>query len=107
VKYGDWTGHTLDQIDPTLWLTDPTFAPPGGESLIAARQRAGAWLDTQAGQTLIAVAHTTIVRAALAHALDLPPDGIWRLDIAPLTALRLTHRAGRWHLHLTPPAPIR
>ena len=89
------------------WLTDPGFAPPGGESLTAVRDRAGAWLDAQAGRTLVAVAHATVVRAALAHALDLPADGIWRLDVAPLAALRLTHRAGRWHLRLAPPAPTR
>lgn len=107
VTYGDWTGRTLHQVDPTGWLTDPDFTPPGGESLTTVRHRAGAWLDAHAGQTLVAVAHTTIVRAALAHALDLPADGIWRLDIAPLTALALTHRAGRWHLRLAPPAPTR
>jgi broad specificity phosphatase PhoE len=101
VDYGDWTGRTLDQIDPAAWLTDPDFTPPGGESLAALRRRAGTWLDAQAGRTLVAVAHTTVVRAALAHALDLPADGIWRLDIAPLAALDLTHRAGRWHLRLT------
>jgi broad specificity phosphatase PhoE len=105
--YGDWTGHTLDQVDLTPWLTDPDFTPPGGESLTTVRNRAGAWLDAHAGHTLVAVAHTTVVRAALAHALDLPPDGIWRLDVAPLATLPLTHRAGRWHLHLKPPAPTR
>jgi len=107
VNYGDWTGRTLEQIDPTPWLTDPGFAPPGGESLTAVRHRAGTWLDAQAGRTLIAVAHATVVRAALAHALDLPADGIWRLDIAPLAALPLTHRTGRWHLRLAPPVPMR
>ena len=107
VDYGDWTGHTLDQVDIAPWLTDPGFTPPGGESLTDVRTRAGAWLDAQAGHTLVAVAHATVVRAALAHALGLPPDGIWRLDIAPLTALPLTHRAGRWHLRLAPPAPTR
>jgi broad specificity phosphatase PhoE len=102
VNYGNWTGRTLDQVDLTPWLTDPGHTPPGGESLTDVRRRAGAWLDAQAGRTLVAVANTTVVRAALAHALHLPPDGIWRLDIAPLTALPLTHRAGRWHLRLGP-----
>ena len=107
VDYGDWTGHTLDQVDVRPWLTDPHFTPPGGESLTAVRDRAGAWLDTVAGQNLAAVAHTTVVRAVLAHALDLPADGIWRLDVAPLAVLPLTHRAGRWHLRLGPAEPLR
>ena len=104
--HGTWTGHTLDHIaatDPAglhTWLTDPTAAPHGGEPLTAVRDRAGAWLDTHTGHTLVAVAHPAVVRCALAHALRLPPDGIWQLDVAPLAVLRLTSRTGRWHLHL-------
>ena len=98
--YGAWTGRTLEQVDPLPWLTDPHFAPPGGESLAAVRARAGAWLDGQAGRDLVAVAHTTVVRALLAHALGLSATGIWQVEVAPLAVLRLTHRAGRWHLHL-------
>jgi len=106
VDYGSWTGFALDEIDRAepdalhAWLTDPATAPGGGESLAAVRTRAGAWLDAHAGADLTAVAHATVVRAALAHALRLPADGIWQLDVAPLAVLRLTHRAGRWHLHL-------
>jgi broad specificity phosphatase PhoE len=102
--YGAWTGRTLDDLDPALqhaWLTDPTTTPPGGESLTAVIHRAGAWLDTHTGsRDTVAVAHPTVVRAALTHALGLPPAGIWQLDVAPLSATRLHHRAGRWHLHL-------
>jgi broad specificity phosphatase PhoE len=65
------------------------------------RQRAGAWLDAQAGRNLAAVAHSTVVRAAVAHALQLPADGIWAIEVAPLAVIRLTHRAGRWHLSFT------
>ncbi len=98
--YGGWTGLALTEVDPGDWLTDPAAAPHGGESLAAVRTRAGAWLDEQAGRTVTAVAHPTVVRAALCHALGLPPDGIWRLDVAPLAVCRLTHRAARWHLSL-------
>jgi broad specificity phosphatase PhoE len=100
IDYGAWTGRTLDQVDPGRWLTDPSFAPPGGESLAAVSARVGGWLETRAGADLVAVAHPAIVRAAVAYALRLPADGIWHLDVAPLATLRLTHRAGRWHLHL-------
>ena len=99
-SYGQWTGLTLDQIDPTAWLTDPTYAPPGGESLTAVTARTGQWLDRHTGATLTAVAHPVVVRALLTHALGLPAAAIWQLDIAPLAVVRLTHRASRWHLHL-------
>ncbi len=106
VDHGTWTGRTLDQVaadDPAAlhtWLTDPAAAPHGGESLTAVRTRAGAWLDAQAGRTLVAVAHPAVVRCALAHALRLPATGMWQLDVAPLAVAHLTHRAGHWHLHL-------
>jgi broad specificity phosphatase PhoE len=104
--YGTWTGHTLDQLPPEhahAWLTDPGTTPPGGEPLTAVIHRAGTWLDTHTDtRDTVAVAHPTVVRAALTHALGLPPHGIWRLDVAPLSATRLHHRAGRWHLHLPP-----
>jgi broad specificity phosphatase PhoE len=104
--YGAWTGRTPGQIDPArlhAWLTDPDTTPPGGEPLTAIIRRAGTWLDTQAGaRDTVAVAHPTVVRAALTHALGLPAAGIWQLDVAPLSATRLHHRTGRWHLHLPP-----
>jgi broad specificity phosphatase PhoE len=80
VAYGEWEGRSLADID---------------------RDRAGAWLDAQAGQTLVAVAHATVIRAALAHALRVPADGIWSIEVAPLAIVRLTHRAGRWHLSIS------
>jgi broad specificity phosphatase PhoE len=102
--YGEWDGRSLADIDPGdlhEWLSDPGYAPPGGESLTHVRDRAGAWLDEQAGQTLVAVAHPTVVRAAVAHALRLPADGIWTIEVAPLATVHLTHRSGRWHLSLS------
>jgi broad specificity phosphatase PhoE len=104
--YGTWTGRRLDELDPAdahAWLTDPDTTPPGGETLTAVVHRAGAWLDTQTGaRDTVAVAHPAVVRAVLTHALRLPAAGIWQLDVAPLSATRLHHRAGRWHLHFPP-----
>ncbi|AGZ42617.1 histidine phosphatase family protein [Actinoplanes friuliensis] len=106
--YGQWTGLGLGDIagtDPEglqSWLTDPEATPHGGESLAAVRQRAGAWLDKQAEQRIVAVAHPVVVRAALAHALGLSDDGVWQLDVSPLSLIRLTHRADRWHVSFPP-----
>jgi broad specificity phosphatase PhoE len=106
--YGSWSGLSLDEIarsDPDglhTWLTDPEAAPHGGESLAALRRRIGAWLDAAAGQRAVAVAHPVVIRAALAHALGLPDQAVWQLDVAPLSLTRLTHRAGRWHVSFPP-----
>jgi len=106
--YGTWSGLGLGDVagtDPDglqSWLTDPTAAPHGGESLAAVRQRAGAWLDDQREQRVVAVAHPVVVRAALTHALGLPDGAVWQLDVAPLSLVRLTWRTGRWHVSFPP-----
>ncbi|GGN35950.1 broad specificity phosphatase PhoE [Actinoplanes campanulatus] len=102
-RYGTWTGHTLDQIDPAdlhTWLTDPAAAPHGGESHTQLLTRATTWLRSQHQPALTAVAHPTIIRAVLAAALDLPATAIRRLDVAPLAVTRLTRHPDGWHLHL-------
>lgn len=99
--HGTWTGHTLDQIDPTdlhTWLTDPAANPHAGESLTDLHTRATTWLHT-APHTATAIAHPMIIRALLAAALELPAAAIRRLEVAPLSVTRLTHH-GHWHLHL-------
>lgn len=99
--YGTWTGRTLDQIEPAelqTWIIDPTAAPHGGESLTETAARTAAWLQTQPGRTVTAIAHPMIIRTLLAAALELPADSIRRLEVAPLAVTRLTHH-GRWHLH--------
>ncbi|NGN66601.1 histidine phosphatase family protein [Streptomyces sp. A7024] len=116
---GRWRGRTLDEVSAaepeavTAWLADPDAAPHGGESLHALLTRVGGWLDgadgrpdgtdgahgagAEGGRT-IAVAEVAVIRAALVHALQLPPEVFWRLDVPPLTATELSGRAGRWNL---------
>jgi broad specificity phosphatase PhoE len=106
--YGSWEGLGLGDVagaEPEglqAWLTDPAAAPHGGESLSAVRKRVGAWLDAQAEQRVVAVAHPVVVRAALTHALGLPDAAVWQLDVAPLSLIRLAHRTGRWHVSFPP-----
>jgi broad specificity phosphatase PhoE len=115
-RYGEWTGFTLDEVagaDPVAvqsWLSDPSATPHKGESLVDFTARVGVWLDAHAGLDGVVVVHPIVVRAALAHALGLPPAALWQLDVAPLAVTRLDHRGGLWRLHLTavrplPPAP--
>ncbi|RAJ47219.1 broad specificity phosphatase PhoE [Kitasatospora sp. SolWspMP-SS2h] len=103
---GAWRGRPLAELaaaEPralAAWLSDPDFAPPGGESVTALLARVGRWLDALPADTgrLLAVAEPAVVRAAVVHALALPPAAFWRLDVAPLTATHLSGRAARWNL---------
>ncbi|WP_371500898.1 histidine phosphatase family protein [Kitasatospora sp. NBC_00374] len=101
---GGWRGVTLDELaatDPAAlgaWLADPAAAPHGGESLLDLTVRVGTWLAALDGGRTIAVAEPAVIRAAVLHALALPPQAFWRLDVEPLTLTRLTGGAGRWNL---------
>ncbi len=82
------------------WLGDPAVAPHGGESFAALIERVGAWLTqslAREGATL-AVTHASVVRAAIVNALGAGPSAFVRIDVAPLSLVRLTGRAGRWNL---------
>ncbi|MFD8753595.1 histidine phosphatase family protein [Kitasatospora sp. NPDC059577] len=103
---GSWRGRTLDEVaaaEPAAvaaWLADPAAAPHGGESVLDLLARVGARLDELAGEAgrLAVVAEPAVVRAAVVHALGLPPAVFWRLDVRPLSVTELSGRAGRWNL---------
>ncbi|MGV9423235.1 histidine phosphatase family protein [Streptomyces sp. NPDC003656] len=107
---GRWRGRTLEEVggaEPEAvmrWLTDPDSAPHGGESVRALCQRVGAWLESaREDARTLAVAEPDVVRAVVVHALALPPETFWRLDVLPLTVTELSGRSGRWNLRLGRP----
>ncbi|MEV8453270.1 histidine phosphatase family protein [Streptomyces sp. NPDC052095] len=114
---GRWSGLRLDEVgaaEPaavSAWLSDPSAAPHGGESLLELCSRTGRWLDSlgsgsggRAGEDrVLAVVEPSVVRAAVVAALALPPESFWRLDVAPLTLTALSGRSGRWNLRCGQP----
>ncbi|MFE1960617.1 histidine phosphatase family protein [Streptomyces sp. NPDC059479] len=108
---GRWQGRTLDEVaaeEPesmAVWLSDPTSAPHGGESLLTFHTRVGHWLDNlgsdsgdDPGGRVIAVAEPDIIRAAAVHTLGASPQSFWRIDVRPLSLTELSGRGGRWNL---------
>jgi broad specificity phosphatase PhoE len=105
---GRWQGMTLDEVaaaEPQSvaeWLSDPSAAPHGGESLLALHTRIGRWLDELSRHTpdarVIAVAEPDVVRAATVHALGASPVAFWRIDVRPLSLTELSGRDNRWNL---------
>ncbi|MFC5144203.1 histidine phosphatase family protein [Streptomyces aureoversilis] len=108
---GRWRGRPLAEVgtdEPralAAWLTDPEAAPHGGESVRDVVARVGAWLDGLEDGRVLAVAPPAVVRAALVHALALPPQTFWRLDVLPLSVTELSGRGGRWNLRCGAPLP--
>jgi broad specificity phosphatase PhoE len=105
---GRWRGETLQSVsaaDLQTWLTDPTVAPPGGESIVELIERVAGWLKSLESRPdnaspIFAVTHPAVIRAAIMVALDAPPKSFWRTDIAPLSRTVMHFRAGCWTLRL-------
>ncbi|MEV5941900.1 histidine phosphatase family protein [Streptomyces sp. NPDC051994] len=103
---GRWRGRLLEEVSAaepdavSTWLTDPSAAPHGGESLIDLCGRVDGWLEevSSGGGRVLAVVQPSVVRAALVRALALSPTVFWRLDVTALTVTELSGRAGRWNL---------
>jgi Histidine phosphatase superfamily (branch 1) len=104
--YGRWAGSTLAEIatrEPDAvdaWLRDPTAAPHGGEAIVELISRVATWLADERAhdRRAIAVTHPTIIRAAIVHAMQAPPQSFWRVDIRPLTVTRLSGTYERWNI---------
>ena len=104
--YGRWAGKRFSEIvadEPDAansWLSDPTAAPHGGESILDLMGRVATWLgdETVHDQRSIAITHSTIIRATIIHVIDAPPQSFWRIDIGPLSVTRLSYLRGRWNL---------
>jgi broad specificity phosphatase PhoE len=88
------------QTDLSAWLSDPAAAPHGGESLADLVVRVGAFCDQTSwsdGAHLLVVA-PMVARAAAVHALGVPAEAIFRIDVAPLQRVTMSRSADTWRL---------
>jgi broad specificity phosphatase PhoE len=101
LDYGDWDGLVLKEMDPAAWERwrgDPSFAPPGGESLVdlAARVHAAceALVDEARAADVVVVSHVSPIKAAVAWALGVGPETSWRmfLGVAAVTRIAIGPR---------------
>ena len=90
LDYGEWDERPLRDIDPAVWATgmsDPGFAPPGGESLEDLDRRVRAACDELAAEAaehdVVVVSHVSPIKAAVAWALDAGVAVNWHLYLAP------------------------
>lgn len=90
--FGEWEGRSAEELlvaDPerlTRFWSDPLrHAPPGGETLAAFRDRIlAAWEDILArhtGRHVLVVGHAGTIRIAMCHALDMPLERLFRIQV--------------------------
>jgi len=99
-SFGDWEGlswPSMQALDPeayaAFWLDPVRNAPPGGESFASQMRRTAAAIERLspllAGRDVLCVAHGGTIRAAVAHALALPPEAAMAIVVDTLSVTRL------------------
>ena len=92
VHYGEWTGQSLQELAKQDAWRVVQFYPsgarfPGGESIREMQARAVAELDAivaaHPAQTVVAVSHADVLKAALAHYTGMHLDLFQRLVVSP------------------------
>lgn len=101
--FGEWQGQDRKYIfetygaDHGFWLAPAHHAPPGGESFVEVMERVAAQIERfnqdYAGRDIVAFAHGGTIRAALGHALGLPPERSIGFVIDNCSLTRLDHIA--------------
>lgn len=90
--YGEWTGKQLaDLAHEGLWtqirMHPSTVSFPGGESMLAVRERCVAAVreivKQHPGEVVAVFSHGDPIKAVLAEALAMPFDEFQRLDVPP------------------------
>jgi alpha-ribazole phosphatase len=100
-SFGDWEGLSWSEMqarDPAAYAafwSDPTAkAPPGGESFVEQMRRTAEAIERLTarfeGRDIVCVSHGGTIRAAVAHALGLPPQAAMAIVVENLSLTRLS-----------------
>lgn len=89
LNFGDWEMSAWDDIPREIfddWAYDyANKAPPNGETFSQLQQRGLYFLkeilQQHAGQNIVVVTHGGMIRALLAHVLNMPLKGLFRFSI--------------------------
>ena len=106
LDYGVLDGTPLRDIPTDLWsqwVSDPDFAPEGGESIAALGRRVRSACDDLAAeaaeQDVVVVTHVSPVKAAVGWALGVGDEVAWRMFVAPASVTRVATNGARRSLH--------
>jgi probable phosphoglycerate mutase len=92
IDFGTWTGLSFDELrsDPAWdrWNQARSHhGPPGGETMLQVQARVAEWLSYvirhHQDETIVAVSHADVIKAALSYSLGLSLDHHHRFEISP------------------------
>ena len=96
LDYGDLDGVRLADVPVETWAewrSDPSFRPPGGESLLdlGIRVRLGCedWASRGVDGAIVIVSHVSPIKAAVAWALGVGDGVSWRMRLDPASITRI------------------
>ena len=102
LDYGELDGRPLAELPANLWAdwrADTTWAPAGGEALVAlgarVRDACEALVDTAQDRDVIVVSHVSPIKAAVTWALGVGDEVAWRMWVAPASITRIGVAGGR------------
>jgi broad specificity phosphatase PhoE len=85
-----------------FWPTAAAERPEGGESFDDVILRVGSVIEglarTHAGQDIVAVCHGGVIRAAVAHVLQLGGEQALRLTVGNISLTRIERRGAAWRV---------
>ncbi len=116
---GTWAGRRQTEVhkaNPQVdWSQPASIVPEGGEGFDAVVVRVAKLIERLTrhypGRPIVVVSHLTLIRAAMVLALDLPNEGGFQFDLAPLSLTHLSwtgpdelvehsdERLGEWRVH--------
>jgi broad specificity phosphatase PhoE len=98
LDYGEWDTMSFTDLPRDAlerWRTDPTFAPPGGESLRTVTDRvAGFCAEVLDGPRAVAVSHVSPIKAAVTWALGTGEELGWRMFLELASITRVSRQNG-------------
>ena len=99
MDYGCYDGVAIDQVPPEVWagwLSNPDFAPEGGEPLSAVAARVFAACDdlveSARRHDVVVVSHATPIKVAMAWALGADVSITWRSHVDQASVTRVIIR---------------
>ncbi|MEH6526078.1 MAG: histidine phosphatase family protein [Sneathiella sp.] len=98
--FGTWEGRSYSEIEENdadayedFWLDPASNTPGGGESFTVMSKRVTTlleeWVTKETDRNIVVSAHAGPIRAIIGYALNLTPQKMLSLSIAPLSVTRL------------------